>query len=884
LKEKALKKTNIKIARGILFACLCVIAFSATAQTKSDKAAKRLPGDLHEGQYDPAPVENRQAGVRVARIRNRAELPGGPWATGEIDDYIIENEILSVVVRSENRPPLGDIPGAGNIVDIAFRDRKWDSLGGIRQMAWVGTTIDSVQYNNLRIILPQQTDQPPYLACFGTLSSHPDILAISAIRLESNSTEVVLQTRFYNQTSETLTLGGMDEVNWGALPIFVGGFGIPAVGKRNDLETYWVAGALDDFCVGVVEDSVEPFTVQTSFQNNSFLLYERKTLKADETLDLGRRLALGRGDMAPVALRSLQNTGHPFSYVEGQITDNETGKPVSRARVDIMRVDTPEAKKQVHSHAVAMADENGFYRFPLPLGKYAAQSAAPGRPPFPPVQVPFMVEKGRVARHDIKQLPESVLNLQVLDADTKTPVPARVRIVNVRADRAVVLGPPWSAAGARDTVWLLPGQNAIPLSPGSYKLLITRGLEYEAVERELTIDIKQATSMSVPLKRVVKTPGMFSVDLNLATEKSPESRVSADDLVRAAAGEGLEWIVSGDMNTVTDLNESIRRQGLETFLRASAGVHLSYQSRKLFGDFYVFPVPADTSPEKLGALAGPETSPAEFFANVRAAFPDALIAVMRPMFANASYLGYYGMNLNDFGMPDSPDFSMDFDAVMVFEGKSDVVSRQAWRLVERLHMQNLPRLPLASSRAASLSEQEPGFPRIYIALDPASDDLFKLTERDLVQALRDRRYQTTNGPIVRIRQNGFWPVASPYHATTGEMTVQVEIQAAPWVPFTGFVLKKGGTQARFFQTEAKPEVQRFPYNEESAIPERWKLYNENPETKEKTFVDSFIHLEATGVELPPWSAKHGMEAPRVFSVTAPILLDADGDGQFKFGR
>ncbi|MFW6255248.1 MAG: hypothetical protein ACOC54_00390 [Candidatus Sumerlaeota bacterium] len=872
---------------------LCGLLAWSPAQDEAEDSSppvpstfREYPGDLYFFNYKASPAVVRQQGMTLARVRNRVNLPGGPYAFSQIDDYVLENKESRLYVHREGRPGYGTMAQAGNIVDFVFRDQMWDQFGGIEQVVRVNGRTMKAKYNTIRMIQDKTGKKAPLISCFGVLDKNPNILVITVIMLEPDKNEVFMQTQVTNKTDEFLRMDCMDKVNWGALPFFIGGYGIQPFEKKADLMSHVVCGFLDDYSIGVVNQSSEPMEVLDIYGNECYLRYESPDEKAPgQSVTYTRRLVLGRKGMEEISQRCMEIKDFDYGWVQGQVKEKKSGEVAPFARVGIGRVDRRATgnEKRTHAHTVVRADEEGRFRCALPVGKYYIQTRAKGRIVFPPVLVPFNIQKGQVTVENPNQVEPSYGIFQVVDADTGEAVPARLRIMPSSESKYVDLGQPWNADGARNTVWMKPGENKVPMTPGKYTCMFSRGPEYEVVEKELILDALKTKNMKIQLKRVVPTKGMIAMDFNLATKRSPSSRVSAEDLVLAAAGEGLEWIVSGDLNHVTDLQKAIASQDLGKWIKASAGVHLSYQYPKLFGEFYVFPVPADTPAQTLAGLADFNTSPAEFFANVRKTFPDAIITVMKPMQSNASYLAYYGMDLYNGLLPVADDFSMDFDAVACFEGKSDIVSRNAWNLLTNLYLKGYPKLPLASSRAASLAYEEPGYPRTYVTLKNGKDNISDITEADWLEAFKNRHYQMTNGPISKVTIDGKYPVPDMYHSKDGRMEVDLEIYAAPWVPFTGFSLKGNNKQARYFRTQPTEDILRFSTLEGENSATKWKVYEINEDTGQKEYEDVFISLEATTLPLDPVVSQLGAEKPFGLSVTAPILIDADGNGEFKPG-
>ena len=677
-----------------------------------------------------------------------------------------------------------------------------------------------------------------------------------------------------NQTDAKAKVKIVEKASFGGMPIFAEGYGIPSHTKNIGVTTQWVGGILDDLCVSIVGYSKNALKAISLFGNEATLLYqEPQEISPGKGALAVRTIVVSRGGMTPVVDHVLQSKGFDKGLLRGVVRGETDRQPVANADVMIgMWRPSPEGAARRHTlqpFAIARTDRLGRYQIPLPEGEYDVRVRAPGRPVLPKIRVSAQVlkEPAPPSVRDIDLPNPDVHIFEVFDADTKKPIPAKVRIETIAHAYAVDLGPPWKAAG-RSVQYLAPGPNSVTLLGGRYKCVFSRGVEYNTVTKNVTLGRGISDTVRVELQRVVPTEGMVSLDLNLATDVSPSSRVSAEDLVLAAAGEGVEWIVSGDLGRVTDLRAAIESQGLAKWLRASAGVHLSYQFPRLFGEFYVFPVPPDTPAETIAGLAQPGMEPADFFRAVRKAFPGALISLVNPSFANASYLQYYGFDGQTARSSFGEEISMDFDAIEVFEGKSVRVRDAGWLIIEQLLTHGHAKIPLSASKPAALYRNEIGFPRTYLVT--GEDDVHKLTDADMTKALRERRFFITNGPIIRHKIDGKWPV-SPLAPANGEFMQELEVLGAPWTSLRQILVKKNGANYRIFRQTPGKDLVKFPKSDEAKEPYKWSLHYQDPDTDIEIYRDAFMHVTVEGPPVEELLTGQRRLGTPSFAITPPLL-------------
>ncbi len=135
------------------------------------------------------------------------------------------------------------------------------------------------------------------------------------------------------------------------------------------------------------------------------------------------------------------------------------------------------------------------------------------------------------------------------------------------------------------------GKGELELPPGSYNLHFVRGTEYQPVSKPVVVQAGKLHSFTVRLKRYINTENYLSVGLGLRTNRSWDGRLTTEQSVQAAVCEGLEFIISGDINTVTDYQPAIESLGLSRWVQSARGVRIQPESEGRFGEYMIFPLP-----------------------------------------------------------------------------------------------------------------------------------------------------------------------------------------------------------------------------------------------------------------------------------------------------
>ncbi len=134
--------------------------------------------------------------------------------------------------------------------------------------------------------------------------------------------------------------------------------------------------------------------------------------------------------------------------------------------------------------------------------------------------------------------PAGVLRLKILDAASGQPSPCTVAILDATG-RVVTNGESF-ASGIRSD-----GPLEIPLPPGPTRVTVSRGFEFRAVERSLTVPANAAVDVAIRLERVVdlRRLGWFAGDSHVHMLHGERTvPVTFDDVALAARAEDLQYL------------------------------------------------------------------------------------------------------------------------------------------------------------------------------------------------------------------------------------------------------------------------------------------------------------------------------------------------------
>ncbi len=381
-------------------------------------------------------------------------------------------------------------------------------------------------------------------------------------------------------------------------------------------------------------------------------------------------------------------------------------------------------------------------------------------------------------------------SIHVTATENAQPVPARVQVIGTDVPRMPGNYGETPIAGSRIHVeFPVNGDVTLPVAPGTYEVVVSRGYEYEIERQMVTVTANQTTTVDAQLVRVVDTAGVQCADFHIHTWRSNDSGDDSVRKVQQAVADGLEMPVRSDHEYVEDFKREITQLGVESYAIGFGSVELT--SMELWGHMGVFPLTPDPTRPNGGAptwqtwptadaLDTPfETlSPPVVFDNVRAR-PEAPLVIINHPRGGANYFDYVGFDPAT-GLADlESEWDTKFTLVEVFNDAS-------WRqnldgtVADWFGLLRAGRKVLAvgSSDSHGLSSSPVGYPRTCVQV--GTDDPRALTANQVRDQLGAGHATISGGIYVTAKLGN----AGPGDTITGAgspMMVDVTVQAATWI-------------------------------------------------------------------------------------------------------
>jgi len=518
----------------------------------------------------------------------------------------------------------------------------------------------------------------------------------------------------------------------------------------------------------------------------------------------------------------------------------------------------------------------------LPAGhRYEVRVDLPGAGSGKPVTADLTTTGSPTVSVTLTLPPYGSLAYQITGADAK-PLPSRLIFHGQKSTPTPTpnFGDDGTVDGTLNVIYARTGAGTRTLAPGRYRVMVTRGLEYEVHEALVTIGPGKLTSLKVTLGRQVDTTGAISADLHLHAAPSMDSDLSLTGRLIQLAAVGVEYAVATDHNAITDYGPAARRARLGRWLATVVGCEITTR-RAEWGHFNIFPLdPKSPVPPYTNQ------TPREMFGHWHSLPTHPVIQVNHPRMGSIGYYNQVDLDRRH-GRAFSHDFAKGYDAVEVFNGdwmyqphKVERNLRDWYMLLNTGHRFTAT----GNSDAHRLGYQEAGYPRNFVLVGKTLDTPSGLPKNAVEDAIRKHRVVVSSGPYItltramdpkspKVRPDSV--VGAQLKATPGQPTVlELTVQAACWVPVDTVEVVANG------KTLMKIDLGR-------------KVGRATPMGPGKPARCNAIRLRKT-LKLTPkrdtWyvvvaRSTTGLKVLRnkatsVFGFTNPVWIDADGDGRF----
>lgn len=450
----------------------------------------------------------------------------------------------------------------------------------------------------------------------------------------------------------------------------------------------------------------------------------------------------------------------------------------------------------------------------------------------------------------------------------------------------------------------------LPVPPGNYRIVISRGMEFSIYEEEVSLSPGEHRTIHARVNRVVDTSGYISADMHVHCVNSPDAPVPVIDRIITFMGEGVEVLVSTDHDFITEYRPVISSLNAEKYLASFPGEELTTFD---LGHFNAYPLKVSETLYQNGAVdwaggRGPNLTPEEIFLSLKSMgeIEDPVVQVNHPRAILAGYFTSIKLDTDTlkthtdpqvFRMPpekfqqkddDTGLFSPLFDAFEIYNSYDEIPSV----LNDYFAFLNigLTKTGVAVSDTHHWYSDDAGIARSLIYVGEDYDSPSKITPERFARGIKEGRVIGTNGPFMHIWMEGSGDTKKYLMGDlvpSSNVTLHVDIRLPQWMMVD--TLEVFSNTPDVFSWNGKPvtswpePLTRFRLSEtDFTLINGQKVYHYSKSfnlTKDAWFVVVIRDDKDYGENYPMTPVlRSADELPFAFSNA--IFVDADGNGKF----
>lgn len=804
--------------------------------------------------------------ARAGRVEKATDLIGGPTAEGAAGDFKLYNSRIAVIVEAPG-PSNGYDTYGGFIVDADVvrpaGEPGRSSFGEAIQLYNLrtprGTSAEVVndgRDGKAAVVRVKAVDAsfPLVESVLGQSRGEMGLDLTMDYVLEPDANYVRIVTTMVNRGTEDINVSDhfVGYVMGDGLQQFLRGHGfdLPTIPQKAP---YFGAASEDVSYTFLSPES--DFTPQITFEG--FLMGQLSSFWLAPGVDnvVESVVVVGDGDLAAhevvheALLKAAGRTVEPTHALTGTVAD-AAGTKVAKARVHVRK----ETKDEYVIQARTGAD--GAFSLRLPAGTYRVRATADGRDAGEEKTV--TVPGAAAVALDVSRTGALVVKA----TEGGAPVPVKIMAKRAESPSRVPasFGVDERPRGFERVEFLEPSEQRLAVPPGEWLLQFSRGVEYEVVEKRVTVAAGADAVVDVPMVRSVDSTGFVCGDFHIHSQYSADSDDLVEHKVRAIAAEGIEVPVSTEHEHIGDLGPIVEKLGLGRWVKTIVGEEVS---TTVLGHFNAFPLARDPLLPNFGAFEWFGVKGDDLFKKMRGNAARPLVQVNHPRsgsFGAPFIKGYFsavGFEPSDFSVRDPYDWSIDYDSLEI--ANSGTPDYEDWfAFLDR----GLKMLATGDSDTHDARVDAVGYPRNCVRA--GTDAPAELTVDAFMAALRAGKVTVSGGFLVDASagEHGLGALVPASAIIDGSLSIQVKVQAPKWVGASKLELvMDGNVIASRDLPDGEAGVVRFADAIEVELPQGR---------------DAWIIARVSGGRLA-----YDYPGSEAFGFTNPIFVDVNGTGSFE---
>lgn len=834
-------------------------------------------------------------GAYITRLGRVFADGAGPMVNAHSGDWVLSNDLVSFTFAdvatdpdvlslplSGRQPTLNtEYHKPGALIDVEVEGNILDMLGYFTQGLGLKDFGPEILYDSVE---PLVGDGEVGLRFEGAPEEQPVYRLQTTYWLRPGERSLRIVTRWSDELNTGVRLPDIVDVGeWGKFSrLFLPGLGFGPDGRMDEIAAQYTLVHADEMSLGlfVPEGMIRGRYGNGPARSRTYVDVNRVSENegSKSGVDYVRYLYAGNGEFSTVT-DAYHKDFSPEGYgtVGGKVLDYNTEEPIPHSRFVINDI----IKNKFVPISIGQTDAEGKYKITMPVGSYMLTPLTWGKREKKVAWLGSDIEKqGDHVERTVYNVPQPTVKVKVVDKNDGTPRAARVRLEPLPGTEGVNYGSTASAAGFLDYTYIPPQGREIELPLGHWVMHACHGIRFG--KRDMDVVCEQGTQNEcvIEIEKEVAMDGWLGLEIGMRTTASPGCLIEPRDAVLMAAAEDLHWLISGDLDVITDFEPYVKELGLEGVLKTSRGFRTFLPKNPGLGHFLIYPVAKDApDPQVVREQWQSLSDSTAFIDKMHELYPGALIHVDMPLINENRYDGYFAYdNMSPYriGFEPNPEIDLRIDNLTFMAPRRGMRLGALQGFLQGGHQaKGRHYLAATASEGRSIIGAEPGYPRLM--LDVGQSKVSLVNESQVVDAMRQKRAQLTTGPFVdfTIDHQGPGSVAP----LKGHALVNISIEALPGIGVATFKINKEGREQNIFQLNAGPmEVLRHPVGE---LGEQWGYFNLR-KLKLRDWKDSLLTIIAGAEQqldkdLPLHNALGNNAA---YSITQGIIVDHNNNGVF----
>ncbi|MBK03834.1 MAG: hypothetical protein CL920_10645 [Deltaproteobacteria bacterium] len=820
---------------GVLQGC------PSTGPTKNDGGGQEVPTETTKLRSLSEPLEAKE--TRAGQMTKAEDMIKGPLALNQVGDWKLYNKYVAFALHKVT-PSRTWTGSQGQLIDASPVDDKGiassDQLEELTSL-FVYTGLRVIKATKIEVISAGGVDKDAHIRVTAIDVGVPILdMAITSKKidvpihidyiLKPDAKRLEITTKVGDGRIKPIRM--CDGVMLGSQTRFFSPIAGWDVGSSVGKQVPWIAG---------VGKNVSYLLTHKDTSNSLSILLQQDAIipvlgktgdDADAEVQYTRYLYVGRGSLDEVlTMYKAQKNETALKTWAGQITGLQAN---TRAELQLL-----DDKGKAINHAYS--DIKGVFSLQAPAGTYTLKVQAPGHDDL-------TYKDGPSDSIKLDFAPASSVQFNITetaaDGTKKGFVPVRLELQGPQTLRVNVI----------------EQNQLIPLKPGTYKATISRGLEYEYVQVDITLKAGDKKTQDVELVHSIEPIGYVGGDMHLHASPSADSDLPLQQRVGALVAEGLQFAASSDHDTSYDYMPLVRSLKLTPYIKTVAGEEVSplpfhtnaYPIQKPTDAPLYFAIPWATyqDNEYTGSLLGPA-----IWKLLRDNYQAQIIQLNHPRDKGQGYLNHIDYDATK-GVKalKANTFDGNWDAIELYNGSGrdtflNTVLQDWFSLLNQGYMKT------AVGNSDSHSDgSRPGIPRTLIGSKERAGD--KLSTEEVIKQLKAGNAMVYAGPYIKVTTKNNAPLGATINAKSLEVTI--ELQAPSWISVSYLKIYANGKLLQKVDVSESKERSRLK-----------QAFTFTP-TKDTWYV-FMAGDDSKGME-PVYPGR------KPISMTNPLYLDIDGNG------